>query len=137
MSGHIFFNDKWPGFDDAIYAGARMLEIISRQSDKEDIFSTLPNLVSTPEINVKTTDEDKFKIVEEFKNLANFPDSTAIKIDGIRIEFESGWGLLRASNTTPNLVLRFEANDKENLENIKNKFKEILSEIDSNLSKFR
>ena len=114
-----------------------MLEIISRQSDKEDIFSTLPNLVSTPEINVKTTDEDKFKIVEEFKNLANFPDSTAIKIDGIRIEFESGWGLLRASNTTPNLVLRFEANDKENLENIKNKFKEILSEIDSNLSKFR
>ena len=137
MSGHIFFNDKWPGFDDAIYAGARMLEIISRQSNKEDIFSTLPNLVSTPEINVKTTDEDKFKIVEEFKNLANFPDSRAIKIDGIRIEFESGWGLLRASNTTPNLVLRFEANNKENLENIKNKFKEILSGIDSNLSKFR
>tara|TARA_B100001013_G_scaffold85853_1_gene47127 strand:- start:1022 stop:2389 length:1368 start_codon:yes stop_codon:yes gene_type:complete len=136
MSGHIFFNDKWPGFDDAIYAGARMLEIISRQSDKEDIFSTLPNLVSTPEINVKTTDKDKFNIVEEFKNLATFPDSRSLKIDGIRIEFDYGWGLLRASNTTPNLVLRFEANNKENLESIKNKFKEVLSEIDSNLSKF-
>ena len=137
MSGHIFFNDKWPGFDDAIYAGARMLEIISSHSKNDDILSTLPKLACTPEINIKTTDEDKFKIVEKFKTLANFPNSTLIEIDGIRIEFENGWGLLRASNTTPNLVLRFEANNQENLENISNDFREILSKIDSDLAHFQ
>ena len=137
MSGHIFFNDKWPGFDDAIYAGARMLEIISSYSKNDDILSTLPKLACTPEINIKTTDDDKFKIVEKFKSLANFPNSTLINIDGIRIEFENGWGLLRASNTTPNLVLRFEANNQENLENISNDFREILSKIDSDLAHFQ
>ena len=136
MSGHIFFNDKWPGFDDAIYAGARMLELISKKSMKEDIFSDLPKLVSTPEINVKTTEERKFKIVKEFKALADFPESTKIELDGIRLEFERGWGLIRASNTTPNLVLRFEADTKQNLESIKNKFRKILTKIEPNLSSF-
>lgn len=136
MSGHIFFNDKWPGFDDAIYAGARMLEIISKNPKQGDIFSNLPRLNSTPEINVETTDVDKFKIVEEFKTLADFPNSTTIDIDGVRVEFETGWGLLRASNTTPNLVLRFEADSKENLEDIKDNFRQILSKIDHNLSNF-
>jgi len=136
MSGHIFFNDRWPGFDDAIYAGSRMLEIVSRLPLKEDIFSKLPKLNSTPEINVETTDDDKFKIVEEFKTLAEFPNSTTIEIDGVRIEFETGWGLLRASNTSPNLVLRFEADSQQNLEDIKDKFKQVLFRIDNNLSKF-
>ena len=136
MSGHIFFNDRWPGFDDAIYAGSRMLEIISRLPLKEDIFSSLPKLNSTPEINLETTDEDKFKIVEEFRTLAEFPNSTKIEIDGVRIEFETGWGLLRASNTSPNLVLRFEADSQQNLEDIKDKFKQVLFRIDNNLSKF-
>jgi len=75
--------------------------------------------------------------IEKFKSLANFPNSTLINIDGIRIEFENGWGLLRASNTTPNLVLRFEANNQENLENISNDFREILSKIDSDLAHFQ
>ena len=113
-----------------------MLEIVSRLPLKEDIFSKLPKLNSTPEINVETTDDDKFKIVEEVKTLAEFPNSTTIEIDGVRIEFETGWGLLRASNTSPNLVLRFEADSQQNLEDIKDKFKQVLFRIDSNLSKF-
>ena len=85
---------------------------------------------------METTDEDKFKIVEEFRTLAEFPNSTKIEIDGVRIEFETGWGLIRASNTSPNLVLRFEADSLQNLEDIKDKFKQVLFRIDTNLSKF-
>ena len=136
MSGHIFFNDKWPGFDDAIYAGARMLEILSNFSPGENIFSSLPELVSTPEINIETTDEEKFKIVEEFISTFNFKNSKAITIDGVRVEFEKGWGLLRASNTSPNLVLRFEANSKEDLESIQDSFRENLKRIRPNLGDF-
>ncbi|MCH2264504.1 MAG: phosphomannomutase/phosphoglucomutase [SAR86 cluster bacterium] len=136
MSGHIFFNDKWPGFDDGIYAGARMLEILSKFSQDEDIFSDLPKLVSTPEINIKTTDEEKFHIVEEFIATSNFKNSKSIKIDGVRVEFENGWGLLRASNTSPNLVLRFEANSKEDLESIKDSFRQTLQRIRPNLGRF-
>ena len=136
MSGHIFFNDRWPGFDDAIYAGARMAELISRQPEKEDIFCSLPKSYSTPEINLKTTDDIKFKVVDKFKSLSNFTDSKIIDIDGVRIEFNNGWGLLRASNTTPNLVLRFEAESEEDLQLIKNSFKEILKKIDPDFVTF-
>jgi len=136
MSGHIFFNDRWPGYDDAIYAGARMLEIVSNLGKNEDIFLSLPELVSTPEINIKTTDNEKFNIVEEFVSKSKYKNSTSVLIDGARIEFDFGWGLLRASNTTPNLVLRFEADTKENLELIKNNFKKTLSEINPSLGDF-
>ncbi len=104
MSGHIFFNDRWKGFDDGIYAGARMLEIIASE-DTEDIFNELPNMVSTPEINVSTTDEEKFFLVEQFIKKTDFTNAKIIDIDGIRVEYEKGWGLLRASNTSPMLVL--------------------------------
>ena len=136
MSGHIFFNDRWPGFDDGVYAGARMLEIISSLGKEEDIFKGLPELVSTSEINIETTDEEKFKIVEDFISKANYENCTSILIDGVRIESDTGWGLLRASNTSPNLVLRFEADTKENLELIKNNFKKTLSNINPNLGDF-
>ena len=106
MSGHIFFNDRWKGFDDGIYAGARMLEIIASE-DTKDIFSELPNMVSTPELNVPTSDEEKFYLVEEFIKKTDFSNAKIIDIDGIRVEYEKGWGLLRASNTSPVLVLRF------------------------------
>ncbi len=135
MSGHIFFNDRWPGFDDGIYAGARMLEILS-YSNGEDIFKALPRLISTPEINIQTTDEDKFFIIDEFKEMSNFKDGKIIDIDGIRVEFDNGWGLLRASNTSPVLVLRFEASSSEALSNIKERFKEILYRIEPSLSNF-
>lgn len=136
MSGHIFFNDRWPGFDDGVYAGARMLEIISYLNEKEDVFKSIPELISTPEINLATTDKEKFKIVEDFISKAKYKNSTSILIDGVRIESDTGWGLLRASNTTPNLVLRFEANTEENLELIKNKFRKTLSDINPSLGDF-
>ena len=135
MSGHIFFNDRWPGFDDGVYAGARMLEILSR-SEGEDIFRTLPKLVSTPEINIETTDEDKFSIIDDFKGMSNFKDGKIIDIDGIRVEFDNGWGLLRASNTSPVLVLRFEADSQKTLNKIKDRFKDTLQEIEPSLTNF-
>ena len=135
MSGHIFFNDRWKGFDDGIYAGARMLEIIASE-DTKDIFSELPNMVSTPEINVPASDEGKFFLVEEFIKKTDFSNAKIIDIDGIRVEFEKGWGLLRASNTSPVLVLRFEAETEEDLNNIKTIFYENLKSIDPKIENF-
>ena len=135
MSGHIFFNDRWKGFDDGIYAGARMLEIIASE-DTKDIFSELPNMVSTPELNVPTSDEGKFYLVEEFIKKTDFSNAKIIDIDGIRVEYEKGWGLLRASNTSPVLVLRFEAETEEDLNNIKTIFYENLKSIDPKIENF-
>ena len=135
MSGHIFFNDRWPGFDDGVYAGARMLEIVS-YAEGEDIFKALPKLVSTPEINIETSDEEKFLIIDEFIKMSNFKDGKIIDIDGIRVEFDNGWGLLRASNTSPVLVLRFEADSSEALNNIKERFKNTLYKIEPSLANF-
>ena len=121
MSGHIFFNDRWPGFDDGIYAGARMLEIIAN-SEQDDPFVTVPNMLSTPEINIPAADEEKFQIVKTFIENSNFSDAKIVNIDGIRVEFEKGWGLLRPSNTSPCLVLRFEAETNDDLNKIKEIF---------------
>jgi phosphomannomutase/phosphoglucomutase len=135
MSGHIFFNDRWKGFDDGIYAGARMLEIIASE-DTEDIFNELPNMVSTPEINVSTTDEKKFFLVEQFIKKTDFTNAKIIDIDGIRVEYEKGWGLLRASNTSPMLVLRFEAETENELNNIKTIFYDNLKRIEPDIENF-
>ena len=135
MSGHIFFNDRWKGFDDGIYAGARMLEIIASE-DTKDICSELPNMVSTPELNVPASDEGKFFLVEEFIKKTDFSNAKIIDIDGIRVEYEKGWGLLRASNTSPVLVLRFEAETEEDLNNIKTIFYENLKCIDPKIENF-
>ena len=135
MSGHIFFNDRWKGFDDGIYAGARMLEIIASE-DTKDIFSELPNMVSTPEINVPTSDEEKFYLVEEFIKKTDFSNAKIIDIDGIRVEYEKGWGLLRASNTSPVLVLRFEAETEDDLNHIKTIFYENLKRIEPDIENF-
>ena len=134
MSGHIFFNDRWPGFDDAIYAGARLLEIISKTN--EDIFQKIPNMFSTPEINIKVKESNKFKIVDKFKATANFPNAEIITIDGVRAEFKKGWGLLRASNTSAILVLRFEAETKEELKRIMDLFRKEIGKIDTKLMNF-
>ncbi len=135
MSGHIFFNDRWKGFDDGIYAGARMLEIIASE-DTKDIFSELPNMVSTSEINVPASDEGKFFLVEEFIKKTDFSNAKIIDIDGIRVEYEKGWGLLRASNTSPVLVLRFEAETEDDLNNIKTIFYENLKRIEPDIENF-
>ena len=135
MSGHIFFNDRWPGFDDGIYAGARMLEIIAN-SEQNDPFATVPDMLSTPEINIPAADEEKFQIVKTFIENSNFSDANIVSIDGIRVEFEKGWGLLRPSNTSPCLVLRFEAETNDDLDKIKEIFYLGLKSIKPNIKKF-
>jgi len=135
MSGHIFFNDRWPGFDDGIYAGARMLEIIAN-SEEDDPFVTVPNMLSTPEINIPAADEEKFQIVKTFIENSNFSNAKIVNIDGIRVEFEKGWGLLRPSNTSPCLVLRFEAETNNDLNEIKEIFYLGLKSIKPNINRF-
>tara|TARA_B100000965_G_scaffold141738_1_gene118023 strand:- start:181 stop:1554 length:1374 start_codon:yes stop_codon:yes gene_type:complete len=134
MSGHIFFNDKWHGFDDGHYSAYRLLEIM-RCLDKplSSILKQLPKAHSTPELNINVEEENKFKIVKDFVNKAQFNGGSKITIDGLRVDFEDGWGLLRASNTTPKLVLRFEAKTPSRLKEIKNLFLKQLKLIDETI----
>ena len=129
MSGHIFFNDKWYGFDDGHYSGVRIIELISKNNESiSALVKKLPNLFSTPELNINVTDENKFKIIEDFIKNCDL-DGEKITLDGIRINFKNGWGLLRASNTTPKLVLRFEGKSEESLEQIQRNFLNELARI--------
>ena len=133
MSGHIFFNDKWHGFDDGHYSGARIIELIlNNKRSISDINNDLPNLFSTPELNITVTDETKFQIIEDFSMKCNLKGEK-INIDGLRINFKNGWGLLRASNTTPKLVMRFEGNTEDDLKEIQNNFLHELSRICPNI----
>ncbi len=134
MSGHIFFNDDWYGFDDAIYSSLRIIEVLSKKKIKpHEVFNSYPKHFSTPEINLKVLEEEKFKIIDEIKTLINSSGYVLIDIDGIRLENENSWGLIRASNTSPNLVLRFEGKTESDLLEIKNYFKELLSKIEIDL----
>ena len=129
MSGHIFFNDKWYGFDDGHYSGARIIELIlNKDKSISSMIKKLPILFSTPELNITVTEENKFQIIEEFTKKCNL-NGEKITIDGLRINFKNGWGLIRASNTTPKLVLRFEGNSQRDLETIQSKFIDELSRI--------
>ncbi|QMU62036.1 MAG: phosphomannomutase/phosphoglucomutase [Gammaproteobacteria bacterium] len=135
MSGHIFFKERWYGFDDALYSAARLLEILAKQDlSSSDLFSTLPNSISTPEINVHF-DEDgaQHVFMQKFASLVDLPDAKITTIDGIRADYQNGWGLVRASNTTPSLVIRFEADDERVIESIKNDFRQQMSKTDSNI----
>ncbi|MDZ7820005.1 MAG: phosphomannomutase/phosphoglucomutase [Aliarcobacter sp.] len=120
VSGHLFFNDRYFGFDDAIYATFRALELIDKDFNFDAEYEALPQVYSTPEINITVTEETKFKIIDDLKKAlenppADFPKiKDIITVDGIRVIFENGWGLVRASNTTPKLVTRFEADTQEN-----------------------
>jgi phosphomannomutase len=109
MSGHIFFGERWYGFDDATYTAARLLEILSRSNDPSAVLNALPTSFSTPELNVLCSEGEPRRVVEELRRTASFPGSTElITIDGLRVEYADGFGLVRSSNTTPMLVLRFE-----------------------------
>ena len=123
MSGHIFFKERWFGFDDGIYSAARLLEILSkRQETAEELFEAFPNDISTPEINIDVTDESKFSIIDALHD-AQWGDAAELtSIDGVRVDYPHGWGLVRASNTTPVLVLRFEAQTEAELQRIKDVF---------------
>jgi phosphomannomutase/phosphoglucomutase len=110
MSGHIFFKDRWYGFDDGLYAGARLLEILSRVADMTATLNDLPQSASTPELQLKLAEGENFKLIAAMQANANFPGSDEIiTIDGLRVEYPDGFGLARSSNTTPVIVMRFEA----------------------------
>jgi phosphomannomutase/phosphoglucomutase len=130
MSGHVFFKDRWYGFDDGMYAGARMLELLSRSENPTRVLEGLPDSITTPEINVKMEREgDNHRLIEQLQKQAKFEGAAeVITIDGLRVEYADGFGLLRASNTTPVLVLRFEADTQSALERIQRDFKRVLLE---------
>ena len=135
MSGHIFFNDAWYGFDDGHYSAFRLIEVIKNSaSSLSTMFDQLPKAFSTPELNINVNEEKKFKIVEDFVSQSDFGEGKKITIDGLRVNFDDGWGLLRASNTTPKLVLRFEANSPERLNEIQNLFLNQLKKIDETIN---
>ena len=135
MSGHIFFKDKWYGFDDGIYTGARMIELLSNEAiSSSELFNKLPQSFFTPEININVyKDGIQHDFMKKFSKKANFPGAKIVKIDGLRADYENGWGLIRASNTTSCLVMRFEAETEEQLIVIKKNFIKEILKIDSTL----
>ena len=139
VSGHIFFNDRYFGFDDAIYATLRMLELIYDGIDLDEELEKLPQVFSTEEIKVETTESEKFKIIDELKELLKSPpeDFPSIKgiidVDGVRVIFENGWGLVRASNTTPILVTRFESTNQDDAIHYEEALNKLIKQAKENL----
>ncbi len=134
-SGHIFIKDRWYGFDDGLYAMARLLEIITlRDQGIDEIFASFPPMVSTPELKIASSEQGKFVLVEKLRAQGDFSGGAITDIDGLRIDFPKGWGLVRASNTSPALTLRFEAESQESLAKIQALFKRELLKIDSSLA---
>ena len=128
MSGHTFFKERWFGFDDGMYAGCRMLEILSRSNNPSAILNSLPQSISTPELNIDLPEgENGHELIAKLAATARFDGAEeVITIDGLRVEFSDGFGLMRASNTTPALVLRFEADNENAIRRIQQQFKTIL-----------
>lgn len=134
-SGHIFIKDRWYGFDDGLYAMARLLEIVTlRDQSIDDIFSAFPQLLITPEIKVTVPDNAKFELIKKLAENGDFQQGNITAIDGIRVDYSKGWGLVRASNTSPALTLRFEAESQEALVIIQQIFKRELLKVDPNLA---
>ncbi|NOR43864.1 MAG: phosphomannomutase/phosphoglucomutase [Gammaproteobacteria bacterium] len=135
MSGHIFFKERWFGFDDGLYSAARMLEIVSQHDEAAStIFEALPDSFNTPELQIDFEEGEHYKFMTKFIDKAKFENANTVTIDGIRVNYAEGWGLIRPSNTTPCLVLRFEANDEDTLISIQNTFREQLLAVDSTLN---
>jgi phosphomannomutase/phosphoglucomutase len=130
MSGHTFFKERWYGFDDALYAGARLLEILSREPDASRVLKALPNAPSTPELHWKLAEGEAHALVAQLQKSRPFPGAARIvTIDGVRVEYADGFGLARASNTTPVIVLRFEADTREALARIQEEFRRALAPL--------
>ncbi|MEJ5211634.1 MAG: phosphomannomutase/phosphoglucomutase [Burkholderiales bacterium] len=129
MSGHIFFKERWYGFDDGLYAGCRLLEYLSRQPDVSATLHSLPDTVNTPELNIRMAEGEHYALMEKLKTTARFPNAREIiTLDGLRVEYEDGFGLARPSNTTPVIVLRFDADNPAALERIQADFRRVLRE---------
>ncbi len=135
FSGHIFFKERWYGFDDGIYSAARLIEILSMSDpDLDNQLSVFPTSICTEELHIAVNEEDKFSIMEQLIKKAQFDDAKLSDLDGLRVDFPDGWGLVRASNTTPVLTLRFEAETDDALKAIQQRFKDLLLSTDDSLS---
>ncbi len=137
MSGHFFFKERWYGFDDGLYAAARLLEIIAGDLEgrsAEGIFATLPKSISTPELKVELAEGEHYRFMDQLRQQASFEGASLITIDGLRADWPDGWGLVRASNTTPVLVLRFEADNPVALGRIQQVFRSQLLAVDATLT---
>ena len=130
MSGHIFFRDEYYGFDDAAYATARILRILSNTEKKtSELLEGINKYIATPEITKKVEDSTKFQTIEKAVNYFKQKGYKVIDVDGARVVFENGWGLIRASNTSPKITIRYEAKNEEELAKIQEKFEECLKEV--------
>ena len=135
MSGHMFFKERWYGFDDGLYAGARLLEYLSKQTDINATLHGLPDTVNTPELNIKMVEGEHYALMERLQKTAKFPDAQEIiTLDGLRVEYADGFGLARPSNTTPVIVLRFEADNVAALEKIQADFRRVFHEAAPDLA---
>lgn len=135
MSGHIFFKERWYGFDDALYTAARLLEILSQDARApEEVFAALPDAVNTPELKLEmTTFGEHYELMQKIRDTFHFEGALVSTVDGVRADFKEGWGLVRPSNTTPSLILRFEADNSAALEAIQEQFRRQLLAIDNRL----
>ena len=130
LSGHVYFRDKWPGYDDGIYVGMRLIEMLSNTNKPlSSYLDKLPKYYSTPEIKVKTNDDIKFKIIDKMKDYCESKGYHFITLDGVKVKYDDGFALVRASNTGPNITMRFEAKTKERLEEISKEFTEQLNKL--------
>jgi phosphomannomutase/phosphoglucomutase len=130
FSGHIFFGDRWFGFDDALYAAARLIEILSRREQSLDsVLAAFETSVATAEIRLPVSEADKFALIERIRAAATFDDAEINAIDGLRVEFAAGWGLIRASNTESAVSMRFEADDAQQLAAIQQQFRTLLEAV--------
>ena len=135
MSGHVFFKERWFGFDDGVYAGARLLEILSKSGQTpQQVFDAIPNSINTPELRIEFDEGEHYAFMEELTEVAVFKDAEVSTIDGVRADYVDGFGLIRPSNTTPILVLRFEADSEAALTRIQSDFKQQILQIDSELA---
>ena len=135
MSGHVFFKERWFGFDDGVYAGARLLEILSKSGQTpQQVFDAIPNSINTPELRIEFDEGEHYAFMEELTEVAAFKDAKVSTIDGVRADYVDGFGLIRPSNTTPILVLRFEADSEAALTRIQSDFKQQILQIDSELA---
>ena len=127
MSGHVFFKERWFGFDDALYVGARLLEILAREADPSKLLNALPDAIATPELHLQCAEGENYAVIERLQQEAKFPGAErVVDIDGLRVEYPDGFGLMRSSNTTPIIVLRFEADTQAGIERIQAQFRAIL-----------
>ena len=135
MSGHIFFKDGWYGFDDGLYVGARLCELLAKSPDIQQTFDALPNSVNTPELQIhKEKEGEQHTLIQQLIEIASFPDATVSTIDGLRVDYSDGFGLARASNTTPTIVLRFEGTNVASIKRIQQQFKNLFSQVDPDLN---